>query len=162
MSRPARSSGPQAAGLRRVLLAKVHVAKKQLGLDEPEYRALLAAHGVESSAQLSPRSLEGLLEHFRELGWQEAPRKAAAKDPKPKTMRPESPQDARIAMLYKVEAMLAEKGRKEGTYVPWSYAVAILQRQCGVERLEWASPEQLAAVIAALDRDAKRKGRRTA
>jgi len=62
--------------------------------------------------------------------------------------------------MKKIEALLSEKGRVEGSYVPWDYAKAILQRQCGVERLEWASPEQLRGLIAALDKDARRKGRR--
>lgn len=162
MSRPAPSRrNPRAEGLRRGLLAKVHIAKAQLGLTDPEYRAILARHGVESSAHLSPRGLEGLLGHFRELGWLEKPRKAAARDPRPKPLRPASPADIRTEMLAKIEALLAEKGREEGAYVPWSYATAILQRQCGVENLAWASLEQLAGVIAALARDARRKGRRT-
>ncbi len=33
--------------------------------------------------------------------------------------------------MRKIEAMLAEKGRAEGTAVPWGYAVAILKRQSG-------------------------------
>ena len=43
---------------------------------------------------------------------------------------------------------------------PWKYARTILMRQGGPDRLEWAMPHHLAAVIAALDRDAKRHGRR--
>lgn len=147
------------AASRRGLLAKVHIAKAQLGLDEPHYRALLDAHGVESSAALDIRGLEGLLRHFQELGWSPAPPKASTRD-----SRPQQPKAApgREAQLSKIEALLSEKGRTEGGYVPWTYARAILKRQCGVERLEWATSEQLAAVIAALTRDARRKGRRTA
>ena len=143
----------------RGLLAKVHIAKAQLGLDEPHYRALLEAHGVESSTALDIRGLEGLLRHFQELGWSPAPSKAAARAP-----RPRQPKAApgREAQLSKIEALLTEKGRAEGSYVSWDYATAILQRQCQVERLEWATPEQLVGVIAALARDARRKGRRTA
>ena len=169
MSRPARSRNPRADGLRRALLAKVHVAKKQLGLDDPEYRAVLARFEVESSAALDIRGLESLLAHFRDLGWNPAPssvgavREPPALTPAP-VARDHRPQASpgREALLAKIEALLSEKGRAEGSYVPWDYALAILQRQCGVERLEWASPEQLAAVIAALARDARRKGRRTA
>ena len=62
----------------------------------------------------------------------------------------------------KIEALLAEKGRVEGTHMPWAYAVAVLKKQSGgVTRcFEHATPEQLRGVIAALTRDARRKGRR--
>lgn len=147
------------AASRRGLLAKVHVAKAQLGLDDDVYRAVLARHGVESSAALDIRGLEGLLAHFQDLGWSPAPPRAASRDPRPRQPRAAP---GREAQLSKIEALLSEKGRTEGGYVPWTYARAILKRQCGVERLEWATPEQLAAVIAALVKDAARKGRRTA
>lgn len=166
MSRPASTRNPRptrADGLRRALIAKVHIAKTQLGLDDPHYRALLAAHGVESSKQLSTRALEGLLDHMRELGWQDQPKAKAAQDKhgRPRPSRPDAASaQSREALMAKIEAQLSEKGGAEGGYVPWDYAKAILQRQCGVERLEWASLEQLRGLIAALDKDAKRKGRR--
>lgn len=55
---------------RRGLLAKIHIAKKDLGLDEAAYRAVLAAHGVESSGAMDMKGLEKLLAHFEKLGWQ--------------------------------------------------------------------------------------------
>jgi hypothetical protein len=62
--------------------------------------------------------------------------------------------------------MLAEKGRAEGTDMPWSYAVGILKRQGHmfgepVKSLNKANARQLDAVIAALHKDAVRKGRYT-
>ena len=68
----------------------------------------------------------------------------------------------REPLMKKIEAQLTEKGRAEGTDVPWGYAVAILKRQSGgVTRcFEHATPEQLRGVIAALTRDARRNGRR--
>jgi hypothetical protein len=65
--------------------------------------------------------------------------------------------------MRKIEALLAEKGRVEGTDMPWAYAVGILKKHSnGVTRcFEHATPEQLRAVIAALMKDAKRHGRRT-
>jgi hypothetical protein len=68
----------------------------------------------------------------------------------------------RKPLMEKIEALLAEKGRVEGTHVPWGYAVAVLKRQSGgVTRcFEHATPEQLQGVIAALMYDAKRHGRR--
>lgn len=57
-------------GQRRPLLAKVHIARKDLGLSEEEYRATLRElFGVESSARLSVPRLSELLVHFTRRGW---------------------------------------------------------------------------------------------
>ena len=65
--------------------------------------------------------------------------------------------------MQKIEALLAEKGRVEGTDMPWAYAVGILKRQTRGEITSFQSPdltdEALNGVIAALSRDADRKGR---
>ncbi|PKN06661.1 MAG: regulatory protein GemA [Deltaproteobacteria bacterium HGW-Deltaproteobacteria-8] len=61
---------------RRSLLAKVHIAKKDLGLDDAAYRAILARHGVESSGALDMKGLEKLLTHMEKLGWVSTPKQA--------------------------------------------------------------------------------------
>ncbi len=61
---------------RRSLLAKVHIAKKDLGLDDAAYRAVLARHGVESSSKLDMKGLEKLLTHMEKLGWVSTPKQA--------------------------------------------------------------------------------------
>jgi len=61
---------------RRSLLAKVHIAKKDLGLDDAAYRAILARFGVESSSRLDMKGLEKLLAHFEQLGWVSTPNQA--------------------------------------------------------------------------------------
>ncbi len=61
---------------RRSLLAKVHIAKKDLGLDDAAYRAVLARHGVESSKDLDVKGMEKLLTHFERLGWVSTPKQA--------------------------------------------------------------------------------------
>lgn len=51
-------------------LALIHVAKKQLGLDEGEYRAILdRVAGVASSRELSRQSFDSLLVEFKRLGF---------------------------------------------------------------------------------------------
>ncbi|EMG36273.1 Protein of unknown function (DUF1018) [Desulfocurvibacter africanus PCS] len=55
---------------RRGLLAKVHIARKDLGLTEEEYRATLREmFGIESAAQLTEEQLGDLVEHFLHRGW---------------------------------------------------------------------------------------------
>lgn len=52
------------------LIAKVHIAKKELALTDEDYRATLErVTGKRSSKGLSDRALEALLAEFRRLGW---------------------------------------------------------------------------------------------
>jgi phage gp16-like protein len=75
--------------MRRVELAKIHLAKKQLSLDDATYRAIIArvaprpgpppqngeGTGERSSAALlDARERRALLEEFRHLGWRDQPR----------------------------------------------------------------------------------------
>lgn len=145
----------QARDARRRELAKIHLAKKQLGLDDATYRAILhETAGVESAAKLDGPGRRAVLAHLERCGF------------KPKRGKPHPGQPhnllstSRGPLLRKIEALLADKGKREERYVPWSYALGILKRQGGPEKIEWASPEQLQAVIAALSSDARRKGRK--
>lgn len=54
---------------RNGLLAIVHIAKKDLGLDDAAYRDMLGFYGVSSSAALSIPELEDLVDHFESLGF---------------------------------------------------------------------------------------------
>lgn len=130
---------------RRGMLAKIHIAIKDLGLSDEDYRCMLDnLYDVDSSARLTARQLHDLLGHLTNRGFtgQKHGDKAA-------------PGDAAInrkPMLAKVGALLAEVGRLEGRHVPWEYAAGILRRQSGVMRLEWATCQQLRGVVAALAR----------
>lgn len=150
---------------RKALLAKIHVAKKQLGLTEEEYRALLDGHfGAASAGDLGLTDLKRLVLVMADYGFKPTKGNARRGVSRKKTIPATLEQDdlGREPLMKKIEAQLAEKGRAEGTDVPWGYAVAILKRQSGgVTRcFEHATPEQLRGVIAALTRDARRNGRR--
>jgi len=55
---------------RRALLAKVHIAKKDLCLDDALYRDILKTEfGVDSAKRLSNRELEQLVVRFETKGW---------------------------------------------------------------------------------------------
>jgi hypothetical protein len=168
------------------MLAKIHVAKKQLGLKEEEYRDMLWGNfGVDSSAYLSMEQLHAFLRLLAGVGFKARKRKDA-----PGILQPdgggalaraaranaegetalsagererveEYERSSRVRLLKKIEALLAEKGRVEGTDVPWGYAVAILKRQTDgfTTCLTKAGPAELRGVMAALLRDARRKGR---
>jgi phage gp16-like protein len=60
----------------RQMRQKVQIAKKQLGLADEDYRAILArVTGKASSTQCGPSDLDALLKEFRRLGWKNAGRK---------------------------------------------------------------------------------------
>lgn len=130
---------------RRVLLAKIHIAKKDLGLDDASYRAVLERlTDHESAGDCTVPQLVRVVAYLRTLGWQEPAKK-------PSRRKPAVPGAA--GYIDKMEALLAEAKR------PWSYAGGIAKRMFGVEKLEWLTPEQARGVLAALSRDAKRHGR---
>lgn len=129
-------------------LAKIHIAKAQLGLDDETYRALLArVAGVRSAKDLTARQVGAVLREFERLGFQSKPSTKRAGRAKPKAS------DDRQALVGKIEAQLTEAGR------PWAYADAMALRMFKVERVEWCSTDQLCRLVAALAYDAKRHGR---
>jgi len=128
-------------------LAKIHIAKSQLGLDDETYRALLArVAGVRSAKELSPRQIGAVLREFERLGFKPRPAKRAGR-PAP------HPAASRLGLVNKIEAQLAEANR------PWAYADAMALRMFQVERVEWCDADQLHRLVAALAYDAKRHGR---
>lgn len=133
--------------MRNGQLAKIHIAKAQLGLDDEEYRALLGrVAGVSSAKDLNPRQVGAVLAAFEKLGWEpKQPATQGRKRPNVKTTRQR--------LLGKIEAQLAAAGR------PWAYADALALRICKVERMEWCDDAQLQKIIAALNYDANRHGR---
>lgn len=162
-----RKRGTVTEEMRKSLLAKIHVAKKQLCLTDDEYRAMLEGNfGVTSAAHLDGADLQRMIFEMQAYGFR--PRRGHARRGEsrrravPATLARDDSGLGRKKLMEKIEAQLAEKGREEGTDVPWAYAVGILQKQSGgvTHCLEHATPEQLRGVIAALARDAKRHGRR--
>lgn len=62
---------------RNALLAKVHIAKKELGIEDADYRAILKREfGKYSAKDLTELELGYLVDYFREHGWQNPKRKA--------------------------------------------------------------------------------------
>ncbi len=54
-------------------LAKIHIAKKELGLDDAAYRSILwDRYHRESAADLTDRQAADLIETFRRKGWRPA------------------------------------------------------------------------------------------
>ena len=127
-------------------LAMIHLAKKELGLDDDMYRDILKqCCGVESSAELDQPNRRKLLAFFRGRGWG----RKDHRQNRPKNMNVPD----RSRLLKKIEALLTEARR------PWSYADGIAKKICKVDSLTFCKPEHLSKIIVALVLDAKRNGR---
>lgn len=56
--------------IRRAQLAKIHIARQQLNMDDESYRAMLQrVAGVKSSKDLGPRQMSAVLAAFQRLGF---------------------------------------------------------------------------------------------
>lgn len=118
--------------------AKIHIARKELGLTDENYRDMLRVHfGVESSKNLAPRQVSVLLNKFRAKGWQ--PRQArVVKDGREGTVRKDD-------NYIKIESGPAAKQQRYALAL-WNalgYDVAKLHARCkkqfGVDRFEWVT-----------------------
>lgn len=132
---------------------KIKIAQKQLGMDDDAYRALLQrVAGVNSSTKLDDKGIDRVLAEMQRLGFQptrpaRAGRKATGSEDKQ-------------ALLDKIDAMLAEAGLSS------RYADGIATRMFSEPGIDGKKPtmihracdaRQLRAVIAALDKQAKKK-----
>lgn len=136
-------------------LAAIHVAKKQLGMDEDAYRDLLFALTRKRSAgELDQAERRRVLDHFRKLGITRpvTGRNAAPSRSTDHGKKPAVPAE-RQPLVDKLEALLAADGK------PWNYVRAMAKRMYGVEQLEWARADQLRGLVAALEYSRRRKAR---
>ncbi|MFZ6675400.1 gp16 family protein [Undibacterium sp. Xuan67W] len=131
--------------LRQAEMAQIHIAKKELALEDDAYRALLLqVTGKTSSKDLTWQGRKALLDHFKKIGWK----------PKGKAGGRGLPQVApdRMPRMRKIEALLAEAKR------PWSYLDPIV-KNLKRSSIQFCDVDDLSKIIAALTADAKRHGR---
>lgn len=119
---------------RKGLLGKIHIAKKDLGLPDEHYRAILSGLGVDSAADLDIRGLEKLVEYLKYLGF------------RPYRKRKRSPVEQRITALQNRCRELADE--MEGGH----YRLAgLIKSKGGVDTLEWlrdtAKLKQIIAIM---------------
>lgn len=126
-------------------LGKIHIAKKQLGLDDDTYRSLLQrVSGVRSAKDLNAHQAHKVLQEFERLGF--APRA-------PKNKGKPANFDTMPEMITKIEALLADM------QLTWAYADGIAKQMWGVQRIAWAhQPKQLKAILAALAVEQEKRG----
>lgn len=131
-------------------LQKIHIAKKQLGLEEDDYRAILERiTGKTSAAELTGGQRLAVLTEFRRLGWRDAPPRARA-DQRRDPVHHAAPANHR--MMVKIAVLL---GARE-----WPYVDAMAQKMFGVDKVEFCTSVQLHKIIAALSYDQQRREKR--
>lgn len=117
--------------MRNPLIAKLHIAKKQLGLDDASYRAVLErATGKTSSKDLGERQLVAAVEAFKALGF-----KAAA----PRPVAKEEPRKPYVAKIYALWGDLERSGTLNDASL--QALSSFIKRQTGMDRAEWLGPE---------------------
>ena len=136
---------------RRAMLAKVHVAKKQLQLDEDDYRQiLLEESGRTSSADCTEAELERVLKRFEAKGFKPLPKaggKTAANRP------------AQHPVARKARALWISLHHLGAVDSPSEKALeSFAKRQLKCERLVWADQRQGYKLIEALKAMADRHG----
>ena len=102
---------------RKSLMAKIHIAQKDLGLDEDTYRAMLQnLTGKRSSADCTDRQLVMLVAALRKRGWKDS-------RPKGPKVRPEFEN-----LLSKINALRLD------TKKSWAYVESIAEKMYGAFR----------------------------
>lgn len=142
--RPRQAARP--AQPRSSALAQIHIAKKQLGLDDDAYRAMLwGVARVRSSKDLDHAGRTAVLEHLKKCGFKSAP---------PKTPTPGRPHNMAVpdreALLAKIEAHVLESERG------WAYVDGIARQMFGLDKVAFCRPHQLHKIVAALEIDRRR------
>ena len=129
-------------------LAKIHIAKKQLGLDDDTYRAMLQRiTGKVSAGDLDAGERRRVMAHLNRAGFRVKGRRRSYPG-RPKNMD----HGSRSAQMKKIEALLTVGGK------PWEYAHALARRICQTDRIEWVPDHKLYKIITALRYQAQREG----
>lgn len=141
------SDNGSARNSRRALLAKVHIAKKALGLQDDDYRAIIVrVTGKCSAGDLSIAQLEALLAEFERLGFQ--PVRSIRRAPR-----------ATHATAQKARALWISLFQLGAIADPSDSALeAFAKRQLKVDRLQWADQSRAYPLIEALKAIAERHG----
>jgi phage gp16-like protein len=130
-------------------LSRIHILKKDLGLDDDAYRTLLVGLVGEASAKRLDSKQRWRV--ICEMGKLANGGKAPAKKKYPG--RPPANKN-KDALIGKIEAHLADAKR------PWAYVNAMAKRMFGVDVVQWCDAAQLHKLVAALEYDQKRRKER--
>lgn len=139
-----------AASHRRAMTAKIHIARKDLALDEDDYRQILLEEtGRTSAAQCTEAELQRVIRRFEGLGWKALPKASSTAASRP----------AQHPVARKARAMWISLYHLGVVESPNEKALeSFAKRQLKCERLVWADQRQGYKLIEALKAMADRHG----
>ncbi len=135
--------------IRKTELAAIHIAKKELGLDDENYRfTLRAVCGVESASALDFIGRQKILMHFRALGWNPGAPGAKTSGRNGKPVKREKP-TGQASKIWALWFELHRQGAVENKSIHALNAFVKRTTKGECDRLEWLTAEQANAVIEA-------------
>lgn len=142
---------------RRTKIAAVHVAKKQLGLDDDDYRAIvMRSTNRMSAADCTGPELDRLLAEFRRLGFSATARTPGAKARPARADHPLA-RKARV-MWISLAHLCAVREEPEAAIKADKGLEAFAKRQLKCTRFQWADQNQADKLVEALKAWAQRHG----
>lgn len=136
---------------RRNILAKIHIAKKDLGLGDDDYRLVLeTVTGRDSCGDMSDRQLNKVLDHFKGKGWM--PKRRSSFKPASKRLD--------IRKIYALWWELFRGGKLSCKKAQVRSALnEFVRKRYDVDNPEWLAVEDARKIIEALKAMNKREGK---
>lgn len=127
---------------RRGLLAKIHIAKKDMGLDDGAYRDLLQRiTGEVSAADCTDAQLEAVVAEFKAKGWKPKPRKKSPASSHKKG--PDQIDKIRALWIEMHKAGIVRDGTEQGLN-------RYVKKRTGVDNVGWLNGQQCYGVLEGL------------
>ena len=134
---------------KKILMAKIHIAKKDLGLDDDTYRDVLwRVTGKRSCKNMLIGELEAVIKDMESRGF--TPKAAPKHGKKPSVVGKREP------LMGKIHAMLTDMG------LHWNYAHGMADSMFKIKRLQWLNDSQLYKLTQALSVHQQREAKKAA
>jgi phage gp16-like protein len=137
----------------RALIAKIHIAKKQLGLDDDLYRDVLAAvaNGKTSCANMNVTELQSVLDHFKAKGFKTVKSKKAGRlSPPSGTAKLPEIDKIRAIWITMAQHGIVKDSSETALNAYVKRMTSTLNQGAGVESVAWVNPSQAIRVLEAL------------
>lgn len=126
---------------RKQLMAQIHIAKKDLGLDDESYRSiLLRVARQESCKDMTTTQLVDVIKEMKRLGFQV---KSSARSQQKHGKKP-SVTHSKSSLISKIEAMIADLN------LSWDYVHGMAVKMFQIDRVQWLDDKQLYKLTQAL------------
>lgn len=134
---------------KKILMAKIHIAKKELGLDDDTYRDVLwRVTGKRSCKDMTIAQLQDVVKDMEKSGFK--PKAAPKHGKKPSVIGKREP------LMGKIHAMLTDMG------LHWNYAHGMADSMFKIKRLQWLNDSQLYKLTQALSVHQQREAKKAA